>query len=175
TGPVYEMRSTPIGPEDTAGTLHDVLAELGASALVDTLPRVADGLAPTPQPDEGATYAPILTKADGALDFDEPADRVSCRARGMLPWPGAFSRFRDKLVKIHDAVAVAYTGDAAPGTLLGVEDGRLQIACASGAIAVQTLQVEGRSRQTAEDFIRGYQPEAGERFTLDPRVAQRRD
>lgn len=175
TGPVYRQEAVEIGPTDTAGTLHDTLATLGARLLVDTLPAVAEGLTPTPQAEEGATYAPMLSKADGALRFDEPASQVSCRARGMLPWPGAFCRFRGKFLKIHDAVETKLAGDHQPGELVGLDEGALIIACQDGAIAVKTLQLAGKKRQDAVSFYNGYTPEPGECLTPDDRVSERGD
>lgn len=179
SGPVYSRRVVDISEQDTAATLHDRMASVGAELLVETLPRIASGeLAPQLQDESAVTWAPMLKKADGALAFDEPVRAIHDRARGMTPWPGAFCRFRGKLLKVLETRIVdrdAHT-DAAPGTLLGLTaDGSLlQVVCGGGGIlGIAQLQLEGRKAQGAAEFVNGYAPQPGESLDVDPLRAER--
>lgn len=159
TGPVYRMATEPIAADDTAGSLHDRLSALGARLLVETLPAIAEGLLPVEQDHDRASLAPILKKSDGHVRFDQAAEKVSQHARGMTPWPGATCLYRDKRVKLLDVTLVS-EGErrGAPGEIVAVDERGLVVACATGAIAVDSLQLEGKSRQSAAEFGRGYDP-----------------
>ena len=92
TGPILAKKAIPILPEDNAGTLFDKLSQLGGDFLAEMLPAYLAGeLSPTPQPEEGATYAPMLSKQDGELDFSKPAEELARQVRGYFPWPGSYT------------------------------------------------------------------------------------
>lgn len=161
TGPVAAMRALAIADDDTAGSLSDKLAALGAGLLGDTLPVIADGrVTLTPQAHAAATLAPMLTKADGHLGFDRPARVVSAHARGVDPWPGASAILDGAPLKLFTP-RVLDVGQGRPGEVLGLRPEGLAIACASGAIAFAELQLPGRRRMPAAAVLTGHPIPAG--------------
>jgi methionyl-tRNA formyltransferase len=155
TGPVLLERRTPIGPRETAGELFARLAPLGAEALVEAIARL-DTLAPRAQDHARASHAPMLTKADGAIDFTRPAAEVAARIRGVDPWPGAVAQLRGQTIKLFGAEAV--DGHGAPGTVLAIEPGPARgaiVACGDGAVAIAELQLPGRKRLAAAQVAQG--------------------
>jgi methionyl-tRNA formyltransferase len=154
TGDVALVRRLAIRDDDTTGTLGPRLAALGAEALVEALARLAAGELPTtPQPPEGVTLAPPLTKADGHLALAAPARAVSCQARAMDPWPGAFVTRGDLVVKVFGPAVLPHAGP--PGTVLGLDDAGLVVACGAGAVAFAELQLPGRRRLPAAAVVAG--------------------
>ena len=169
SGPVYRMASMVIEANDTAGSLHDRLSTLGARLLVETLPLIASGaLVPSEQDHSKATLAPMLKKSDGFLRFDQAAERVSQHARGMTPWPGVTCLFKEKRLKLLEVSLAARMGGLGdPGQILAVDERGLVIACKAGAVAAAALQLEGKSRQSAADFGRGYDPVVAHLQTIE--------
>ncbi|HXT99929.1 MAG TPA: methionyl-tRNA formyltransferase [Polyangia bacterium] len=162
TGPVASVRALAIGDDDTAGTLADRLADLGAALLAETLPAIADGrVVLTPQDDAGATLAPLLTKGDGHLTFDRPARVVSAHARGVDPWPGASALLEGEPLKLFAPRVVDAGAAGRPGEVLGLRAEGLAVACADGAIAFGELQLPGRRRLPAAAVLAGYRIAAG--------------
>ncbi len=154
TGPILATASEAILPEDTAGSLSERLAKLGARLLVETLPRYASGeIQPRPQPAQGATRAPMLRKEDGWVDFGQPAQAVANRIRGTDPWPGAYCLLAGERLKLFGARPTS--GSAAPGTVLGLENRALVVACGQDAVAISELQLPGRRRMSAEALCAG--------------------
>jgi methionyl-tRNA formyltransferase len=163
TGPVLLQEATPILEEDTAGTLHDRLAELGGALLVKTLDTLEAGsLVARPQSAREATYAPKIEKREARLDWQEPATVVTRRIRTFNPVPGAGARLRDIELKIWRGTAVA--GDGAPGEVLHAGPDGLLVACGQGAVLLAELQRQGGKRLAAADFLRGFPVTAGDRF-----------
>ena len=157
TGPVLACRRTPIGPEDTAGTLHDRLAALGAPLMVAALAGLADAsLTPVPQSAEGVTHAAKIDKAETRVDWTRPAAEVSAHIRGLSPVPGAWCEMLGHRVKL--LMAGPAEGEGPPGTLL---DDRLTVACGSGAVRLLRLQRGGRAPSDAGEFLRGFAVPAG--------------
>lgn len=162
TGPVLACRRTPIGPNETAGELGPRLAQMGADLLIEELGRwVAGDIEPQPQPTEGVTMAPLLQKEDGRIDWTRGAASVHDRARGLHPWPGAFTTLAGRVLKVHRTRLVA--GEGEPGAVLRA-DTELVVACASGAIALDVLQLHGRKRLDASAFLAGHPIELGTRL-----------
>jgi len=163
TGDMLLSREIPIGPEDTGGSLHDRLAEVGASVLAETLARLADGsLTPRPQDHSQATYAPMIRPEDCRVNWQEEAERVSRRIRALDPWPGAFTLWQGKRLKLFGCRTLSSgAAGALPGTVLvsGPED--LDVAARGGAVRLRSLQLEGRRRLAAADFLKGYQLTVG--------------
>ncbi len=154
TGPILAAAREPIRPEDTAASLSERLAELGARLLVETLPRFASGeIQPEPQPVEGASRAPMLRKEDGWVDFGLPARDVANHVRGTDPWPGAYCLLDGDRLKLFGARPVP--GSGAPGTVLGMENRALLVACGEGAVAISELQLPGRKRMAAAALCAG--------------------
>jgi len=163
TGDILLQAEEPIRPEDTALTLGPRLAHSGAELMIRTLAGLANGtLQPQPQDNSEATLAPILTKEDGLIDFSRTAVETWNRLRGFQPWPGAFTRFRGKTLQIHAAAPAPEVALVQAGHFV-VEHGRLLLGFAHAtALEVQELQVEGKKRMSAADFINGYRPRCDE-------------
>ena len=166
TGPELARLAIDIEPNETAGELSDRLSELGATLLRQALPRYLRGeLADTPQDHATATMAPLLKKSDGALDFDKPARAVHDHIRGMSPWPGTYTDFDGKRVKVLRSQVVQEEGhQAAPGQVLRADRHGLWVACGRGILALEELQLEGRKKATAEQFCAGQRLPEGARF-----------
>lgn len=154
TGPVLLERRCPITPEDTGGSLHDRLAELGADALVDALQDLP-GLRTRarPQPAEGVTYAHKLTKDDAQLDFSLPATVLANRVRAFNPWPVAWTAWQGAPLRVWAATAVAGEGD--PGQVLAVRDDAIDVACGEGALRLAEIQLPGKKALPVADLLRG--------------------
>jgi methionyl-tRNA formyltransferase len=167
-GDVLLQRATPIGASETAAQLSERLAVLGAEALMETIAALARGeLEPVPQDHGAMTLAPIITKADGEIDWRRSADEIAYRCRGFSPWPSIFTHLGDKLLKIHCARAIPDTNHLAPGTVLEVGD-RIEVATGEGTLAIEELQLEGRKRLTAREFGRSRALQRGMRLGKQP-------
>lgn len=154
TGPVLSTRSTPIGPEETAGELSDRLALMGAELLTETLSDYITGkIIPQPQEDEAATYAPMLTKEDGLLDFTQSAEALSRKVRAFSPWPGTFTHWQGKPLKIHRAQPL--TGPAGEPGKTTVQEGLPAIYTADGVLLLDQLQPAGKKPMAGEVFLNG--------------------
>ncbi|MDZ7861142.1 MAG: methionyl-tRNA formyltransferase [Candidatus Krumholzibacteriota bacterium] len=164
-GPVYLQEVVGIDPEETAGELFDRLAGAGASLLIDTLSGIDAGrIEPVPQREEGKSFAPPLKKIDGLIPWDKDAIKVYNHIRGMNPWPGSFSYFRGKYIKVKDAWPCdLIKRPCPPGTVLQCSD-RLVVSCGKGALEIKKLQIEGRRSLEAEPCLRGFDMKRGERF-----------
>jgi methionyl-tRNA formyltransferase len=155
TGPVLLELRTPIGPDDTGGTLHDRLAELGARVLEDGLALQSAGRnpAPRPQPAEGVTYAHKIDKAEAKLDWTQPAEVLARRVRAFHPWPVCEADVAGERLRIHAARALPVAHHAAPGTLLAATRDGIDIACAEGALRLLTVQREGGRALPSADWL----------------------
>jgi methionyl-tRNA formyltransferase len=166
TGDILLKREMEIRPEDTSETLSPRLAEIGAELLVETLHGLQQGkISATPQDHAQATLAPILKKEDGLIDFQWTAREIHSRMRGFQPWPGIYTRFKGKNLKIISAMPVqAATVKAGPAELR-MADAGLLLGCGSGTV-LELLQVqpEGKKVISAREFIGGYRPADGERL-----------
>jgi len=162
TGPVFAQRRLPIEADDDAGTLHDKLAELGAEALVEVLPSIANGTArPTPQAADGATYARKVEKPETQLRWERPAAELERAVRAFRPSPGAQAQLADQPTKIWRAHVAQ--GDGAPGTVL--ESAQvLLVACGRDALAITELQPAGGRRMSVGEFLRGRRVAPGTRL-----------
>jgi methionyl-tRNA formyltransferase len=147
TGPMLLWQGVPIGPDTTAASLHDPLAELGATLILQAL---ASPPTPVPQPAEGATYAPKLSRDDARIDWTAPAAVIDRRIRAFDPWPGTFTLLNGSPLKI--LAATPADGSGAPGSVL---DARLTVACGDGAIRLTRVQLPGRAALDADAFLRG--------------------
>lgn len=163
TGDILLQRELAIAADDTSVTLAPRLAAMGAELLVETLAALTEGrVQPVPQEHSRATLAPILTREDGRIDFARDAQTIVNRHRGFQPWPGAFTTFRGKQLTLHalrpaeSALAIGELGTAGERLLAGSGN--------STSIAIEELQLEGKRRMNAREFINGYQPKPGERL-----------
>jgi methionyl-tRNA formyltransferase len=163
TGPVLSMRRTPIWPEDNSQILHDRLAQLGADLLVETIRDYASGkISPQPQPTEGSCYAAKIKKEDGQIDWNFTSEKIWNRLRAFTPWPGAFTVFNGKLLKIWKAEVFEKSGSA--GAVLSADKTGIVVGCGKNALRILELQREGGKRLTAEQFLTGMPLKAGAKF-----------
>ena len=163
TGDILQQQEIPIASNETAETLAPKLASAGAELMVETLRGLQAGsIHPRPQDHTLATLAPILKKEDGLIDFSRPATEILNRMRGFQPWPGAYTKFRGKNLQVWKASALDRT---LPSSELKVEDDRVFVGCGHGStIELLELQLEGKKRTSASEFIRGYRPAPGEKL-----------
>jgi len=169
TGDILLQRETPINPEETAEELAARLAPMGAELLIETLEGLRAGtIAPRPQDHAQATLAPLLKKEDGRIDWNLSAREIFNRARGFVPWPGAYTEFRGGLLHIWRCRPAEDRIEGPPGTVRRVGR-RLLARCGDGAcLELIELQPEGRKRMSAEAFLNGYPLSENERFGVNP-------
>ena len=162
TGDILLQKEIPIGANDTAETLAPALATMGANLVVETLQGLQAGkIEARPQDSTKATLAPILKKEDGRVDFRLSSQEIRNRMRGFQPWPGVFTSFRGK--NLHVWNAALSERSLVQGELLAETD-RLFVGCGEGALEILELQLEGKKRMAARDFIHGYRPKIGEKL-----------
>jgi methionyl-tRNA formyltransferase len=158
TGPMLLAEAVPIGPDTTAASLHDMLAQLGARLILRALDEDPPAVA---QPAEGVTYAPRLTREDGRIDWTRDAAAIGRQVRALNPWPGTVCRHGAETLKVLAAVPLGERAEAPPGTVLG--GGR--IACGDRTILrLLRLQRAGRAAQEIDAFLRGYPLAPGDRL-----------
>jgi len=161
TGDILLQKEFPILPEDTAETLAPKLAAIGAALMIETLRRLESGeIYPRPQDHAQATQAPVLTKEDGRIDFHRTAQEICNRLRGFQPWPGAYTAFRGKNLRVWAAQPADFQANEAKLLLAG---DRIILGCgAATALELLEVQPEGKKRMAARDFLHGYRPRPGE-------------
>ena len=153
TGPMLSQRSIRLTRDDTAGSVFEKLSQLGADLLIETLPDYLSGkLTPTSQPEEGMTYAPMIRKEEGQLDFTHDVYELERRVRAFNPWPGAFMNFDGTLLKIHRAHVEA--GDASEGQRLVVQN-QPAIGARGGILLLDEVQPAGKKSMSGKSFLAG--------------------
>lgn len=171
-GPILAQREVKIGPEETAGQLHDRLAEIGAAELAALLHRLEAGkeVPERPQDPEEVTYAPKLNKEHGRVDWTLPAEEIRHRVRGVTPWPGATTHFCgqhrcEEVTLTRVGTCPGVEGDEPPGTVLEITgEERLIVRAGRGAVVVQRLKPAGSREMDAADFVHGHRVERGDKF-----------
>jgi methionyl-tRNA formyltransferase len=163
TGDILQQRELAITPDDTSETLAPRLASIGADLTVKTLHGLqTSSIRPRPQDNSQATLAPILKKEDGLVDFSRSASEIDNRIRGFQPWPGAHTKFRGKTLQITKARPAT---DAVPQAELRLIADRLLAGCGHNtSLELLELQMEGKKRSPARDFLHGYRPQPGEKL-----------
>ena len=164
TGDMISQAVVPLAEDETGGSLFDKLAEEGAALLIRTIPSIADGTAVyTKQPEESPTpYAAMISKKMGLMDFSKSAVELERLARGLNPWPSAYTFLNGKTLKVWKcAVECAECGKEAPGTIIGVDKSGIHVACGRDALILKEVQLEGKKRMETDAFLRGYQVTAG--------------
>lgn len=166
SGPILLKRETEIGPDETTPELTVRLAELGGPLVEETLRKLDQGeITPAAQDNSRATFAPILKKDDGRIDWSLSAHKIYNRIRGLQPWPGAFTTFRGKTCQIWGKPLRPISAGGMPGAILPTrEDGLLVICGGSTVLRVEQVQLEGRNRVTDGGFMNGARIVPGERF-----------
>ena len=164
TGPILLQSKTEIGETETAPELMERLAEIGAGLLGETLARLND-LTPRPQHDRDATFAPILRKEDGWIDWSRNAEHIERCVRGFQPWPNAYTSFNSKGLTIWRAQPISSAIPAAAGEVVVAHGDELLVSCGGGtALRLIEVQPEARKRIPVRDFINGMRPKVGDRF-----------
>jgi methionyl-tRNA formyltransferase len=154
TGAMLLKKRVAIDPDEDSSSLHDRLATLGAEAMAETLDLlVKGGLTPEPQDNSRTCYAPMLKKEDGAIDWRREPLTVKNLVRGVTPWPGAYSSIDGKTLKIFKVRAG--DGKGSPGTVLRADRTGLEVACGSGSLFIEELQLEGKKRLAVREFLAG--------------------
>jgi methionyl-tRNA formyltransferase len=151
TGPVYLSRALTLDPRETSATLHDRLSALGAALLVDTLAAIAAGAEPVPQDPAAATHAAMLSKDDGRIRWDEPAEASDRRIRGVTPWPGGWVDTRRGPLKVLEARPVP--GDGAPGVVVSLNP--LRVGTSDGLLELVTVQAAGKRPTDGASYVNG--------------------
>jgi methionyl-tRNA formyltransferase len=166
TGPVLKRASCPIHGDDTAGRLHDRLAELGARTLVAVLAELrTGGLRPTPQDDARATYAPRIRKADATIDWHAHAEHIARQVRAFNPWPVARTTLAGEPLHVWTAVPLEGNGrGSAPGTVIGCSKAGIDVAAGHGVLRLLTVQRPGGRALAAAEFLNAHPLAAGERL-----------
>jgi methionyl-tRNA formyltransferase len=166
TGNVLLTKTEPILPEDTAATLHDRLANCGADLLIKTLKHLAaQKLKPIVQDHNKATYAPLLKKQDGHINWQKPAEELEPFIRGMTPWPGAFTFHNEIRLKLFNAAPIPESVSEAPGTILKTFPDELRVATGKGVLSITEIQSPSGKRLHVADFLRGYKLPPGSILT----------
>ena len=165
-GPMLLKKACPIGPDDTAGDLHDRLSRIGAEALLETLPLIDAGTAqPEIQDESLVTHAAKINKDDAQLDWSRPAAELQCQVRAFNPWPVAETVYRDQILRVWRAIVIPASRSEPPGTLL-IDGENLDVVTGHDCLRLLEIQLPGGKRITARDFINGH-PETG--LILDAR------
>ncbi len=154
TGPMLSQRAIPLADDETAESLHDKLASLGADLLLETLPGyLAGDILPQSQPETGITHAPQIKKEAGQIDWNEPAISIERLVRAFTPWPGTYTFWDGKLLKIHSGTV--RSGTAAPGQVIE-HQGQIAIGTGEGLYLPDVVQLEGKKRLDIIPFVRGH-------------------
>jgi methionyl-tRNA formyltransferase len=162
TGPILLVREVKIKEDETAEELGEQLAAIGGALARETIQGIKEqSLQPIPQDEQGASYAPLLKKADGLIQWDEEAGRIKNQIRGMVPWPAAYTIWGDKRIKVFRAKVG--DGAGASGEIISVDSG-LEVVCGTGSLIIEELQMEGGKRVGWDDFARGHRLTLGEKL-----------
>jgi methionyl-tRNA formyltransferase len=165
TGDLLLTETVAIEADDTSATLHDRLAQKGASLLDETIAALSAGrLIPVPQDESQATYAPLLKKSDGHINWDMPAEGVANLVRGMNPWPGAFTFYEKRRLKIFAAHPIPIAAMAPAGTIVAGFPDELRVATSQGILVIDEIQGASGKRLPISDFLRGFAMAPGTRF-----------
>lgn len=168
TGRMFLTQRIEIKDDDTADSLHDKLKEIGADLLIKTICGIESGtIRPIPQDDLQATYAPMLKKEDGRIDWTIGAEEIRNLIRGLNPWPGAYTRWEGRNIKIFKGErgdGQGAGGRVEPGTIINVSADGICVATGKGTLLITELQMENKNRMSASEFIRGYKIVKGQIF-----------
>lgn len=163
-GDVLMQYPVPIEMTDTAVTMHDKLAKIGARLMVETLACLEKNeIVPKKQDDSQSTYAEKLTKEHGQIKWELPAEIIARLVRGLHPWPMAFTHWDGKLIKFHTANSVPLASDKTPGTVLSIGD-TIVVSTGEGRLSIQELQIEGKRAMSAKEFLNGHALKVGDKL-----------
>ncbi|MBO5522688.1 MAG: methionyl-tRNA formyltransferase [Roseburia sp.] len=165
TGDIIMKEEVALREDETGGSLFERLAGVGAKLCVKTMEAIENGTAVyTPQDSSQATHTAKIHKELGSIDWTKSAEEIECLIRGLDPWPSAYTRLGDKILKIWKAEVVSKQSEAAPGCMVKVEKNRILVQTGKGMLALKEVQLEGKKRMTVEAFLNGCTVEAGTYF-----------
>jgi methionyl-tRNA formyltransferase len=157
TGGILLQSEVPIDAEDTCQTLHDRLAGLGAGLLLETLEKMKSGnIRPVPQDHSKATYAPPLKKEDGHIEWKKEAEEIDRQVRAFNPWPGAFTRWEGRLLRIYKGGVRERVLTGKAGTVVWVGSDFIEVEAGKDAYLIKEVQLEGRKRMSIREFLSGH-------------------
>ena len=163
SGDMLLQQETEIGPEEDTGSLHDRLSQIGADLLLEAIKQIQSGTAVRiPQDHTAATLAPMLKKEQERVDWSQSAQTIHDQIRGLHPWPGCYSIWQGKRLKLHASRVLDQTSQAHPGQILAAGTPGITVACGQGCLLLTQVQPEGKAPMEAGAFVRGYHPKAGQ-------------
>jgi methionyl-tRNA formyltransferase len=164
-GPLFLQEPVDLAANETSASLTGRMTPIGAKLLLQTIAGLkTKSLLPCPQREEDVSFAPMIKKEDGAIDWGEPAKAIERRVRAFSPWPSAYTCWRQRLLKIHRAAVVATAQKGAPGEVVRADKEGFWIAAGAGVLSLEEVQVENRKRLTAAEFLKGARVQKGERL-----------
>ncbi len=177
SGPIFASRECPIANDETSGSLFEKLSLIGADLLLENIKAIASGtLIPKEQDHSQATLAKMLKKEQGLIDWTGDAKKIANLIRGVNPWPGAYTfiasnpsestnpKIDKKLLKIYDARALTEDSGRSPGTINLTESGGIHVSCGKGSLLITSVQLEGKKKMSAGDFLKGFRVTPGNQF-----------
>ena len=165
SGDIILQRATEVSPGETAGEIHDRLAEMGAKVLLDAIRGMKKGTLHAVRQDESlATYAPRLRKEDGLINWSRPAKAIANLICGLDPWPSAYTYLDGELLKLFKARAISLDREVQPGTILEIDSTTIKVAAKDGAVLIEELQRPGKKRLKVSEFVKGYSISLGKRL-----------
>jgi methionyl-tRNA formyltransferase len=164
-GPLYLQEEVTLAPDETTASLQAKLTPIGARLLLETIRRLKEGSLQAQQQDEtAASFAPMIKKEDGLIDWTQPALLVERRVRGFNPWPSAYTYLRGKLLKVHRARIVATSDAGSPAVVVRADANGFWVATGAGVLALEEVQLENKKRLSGAEFIRGARIAQGDRL-----------
>ena len=165
-GPIFLQEEVALAVDETTASLEAKLSPVGVRLLLKTIENLKAGsIMPKAQNDDEASYAPMLKKEDGRIDWTQAAESIERRVRAFYPWPSAYSYLRGRLLKIHRAAVISSEEKDVPGKVIKADPGGLWIGTGQGILSLEELQLENRKKLSAAEFLRGTQVEKGERLS----------
>ncbi|HWP57118.1 MAG TPA: methionyl-tRNA formyltransferase [Candidatus Acidoferrales bacterium] len=164
-GPIYLQEEVALAKDETAASLTQKLVPVGARLLLKTIAGLKAGeISPRAQDEDQASYAPLIKKEDGRVNWQEPASVIERRVRAFSPWPSCYTRWNGKLLKIHKASVVSTERRGAPGEIVRADRGGLWVATGEGVLSLDEVQLENRDRLLAAEFLKGARIDRGQRL-----------
>ena len=166
TGDIIALKEIPILDTDTSGTLAEKLSELGAELIVEVLDRAEqNSIEPKPQPADGISLAPKISRDEAVIDWSREATELSCFIRAFDPAPGAFSKWNGKVIKVFSPIVSSLKHKGQPGTVIHIGEGTINVACgAESVLEVREVQLEGKRRMSTAEFLKGARIGVGDRL-----------
>ena len=168
TGDILLQEEIPLAADETGESLYNKMAKLGGELLVKALPMIEQGtLTPIKQDDSASSYASMLRKEMGNIDWTMPAEKIERLVRGLNSWPGAYTFMNGKMLKIWGSSVADCAADGEPGTVVGTDKKAIYVRCGEGVLALTEVQYEGKKRMSTQAFLLGAKVEPGQKLTSE--------